>query len=116
MGRFIYGNNQAKTEIDDRVLAHLQQVMGTKLRRSESFFFSWRDDVSVGGGRRTVWIHPGADLEFRYHGSRKPELNREWLTALALVANSGSGLYLIPEPAGGPITGDRTISSGLATV
>ncbi|MDD7929311.1 DUF7882 family protein [Microbacterium thalli] len=99
MGRFIYGNGNTKVEIEDRTLAHLQQVIGTKLRRNESFFFSWREDTSVGGGRRSVWIHQGADLEFTYFGHRAPRLNRDWLEAMALVAGSAAGLYVVPEPA-----------------
>lgn len=99
MGRFIYGNGNTKTEIEDRTLAHLQHVIGSKLRRGESFFFSWKDDPSTGGGRRSIWVHPGADLEFRFFGHRTPRFNREWLEALALVANGSSGLYVVPEPA-----------------
>ena len=30
--------------IDDRVLAHLQVVIINKLRRRESFTFTWRDE------------------------------------------------------------------------
>lgn len=97
MGRFHY-NAITKVEIEDRALAHLQVVIGQKLRRGESFFFSWKEDASVGDGRSTVWLHPHATLHFRYHGSRRPELNRDWLEALTVVANSNTGLYLIPEP------------------
>ncbi|MDD7928233.1 DUF7882 family protein [Microbacterium thalli] len=99
MGRFIYGNQRTKIDIDDRALVHLQHVIGNKLRRGESFYFSWKEDVSVGGGRRTIWIHQNADLEFQYHGSRVAPINRDWLEALNTVASSTTGLYLIPEPA-----------------
>jgi len=99
MGRFIY-EDTARIDFDDRVLAHLQVVVGTKLRRSEPFFFSWRDELGSGGGRTTVWIHPHAHLVFKFHGSRTPRLNRAWLDALMLTANTPSGLYLVPEPAG----------------
>ncbi len=98
MGRFVYGNGQARIEIEDRALAHLQHVVGAKLRRGEGFFFAWREDVSVGGGRRSVWVHRASDLEFRYQDARPLRLNRDWLDALAIVANSSTGLYLIPEP------------------
>ncbi len=107
MGRFSYGNGLSKVEIEDRGLSHLQHVMGSKLRRGEGFFFTWADDISIGSGRRTVWIHPTADLKFKYHGSRTPSLNREWLEALMQVANSPSGLRLIPEPAEGSPGGSR---------
>lgn len=98
MGRFHY-NSQTKVEIEDRALAHLQVVIGNKLRRGESFFFTWREDSSVGDGRNSVWIHPDGDLSFRYYGSRPPSLNRDWIEALAQAANSNRGLYLVHEPA-----------------
>ncbi len=98
MGRFQY-NSTVKTDIEDRALAHLQVVMGNKLRRGESFFFTWRDDPSIGDGRRSVWIHPSSDLDFKYFGSRAPAINRTWLETLARLANSTGGLYLHSEPA-----------------
>lgn len=97
MGRFIYGD-QVRVELDDRVLAHVQVVAGTKLRRNEPFFFSWREDVSTGGGRTTVWIHSHASLVFKFHGGRAPKLNRAWLDDLMFAANSPGGLYVVPEP------------------
>lgn len=98
MGKFIY-EGTVKTEIEDRALTHLQLVMTAKLRRAEPFSFSWREDQSIGGGRTTVWVHAGSSLVFKYHGSRQPSINREWVEALAFTANSPSGLYLVPEPA-----------------
>lgn len=98
MGRFQY-NAQVKTEIEDRALAHLQIVIGNKLKRGESFYFTWRDDPSIGDGRRVVWIHPSADLDFKYYGSRAPHINRTWIEVLAHSANSTTGLYLSSEPA-----------------
>ncbi|WP_345803359.1 ATP-dependent DNA ligase [Microbacterium sp. AZCO] len=98
MGKLTY-ENSIRVDIDDRALAHLQLVIGTKLRRGESFFFSWREDASIGGGRTTVWMHPRCALVYKYYGGRPPRLNSAWVEALALVANSASGLYLVPEPA-----------------
>ncbi|RKT35770.1 hypothetical protein DEU34_0273 [Microbacterium sp. AG1240] len=98
MGYFIY-DSSTKTEIDDRLLAHLQLVIGAKLRRSEYFFFTWKEDASVGAGRTTVWIHSGAGLRFKFHGSRQPAINHAWLKALTLTANSSAGLYAVREPA-----------------
>jgi len=102
MGKFVYENG-VKTEIEDRALMHLQLVITAKLRRGEPFPFSWREDVSVGGGRTTVWMHPGSSLVFKYYGSRQPSINRGWTEALAFTANSPGGLYLVPEP---PDAGD----------
>ncbi|MFE5409509.1 ATP-dependent DNA ligase [Microbacterium sp. NPDC056569] len=106
MGRFIY-ENAVKVDFDDRVLAHLQLVMVNKLRRREPFHFTWRDDASIGDGRTTVWVHATANLVFKFHGSRQPEINPAWLEALAYTANSPNGLYLVPEPAH-PVTARET--------
>ncbi len=98
VGRLSY-DGAVKVDFDDRVLAHLQVVISQKLRRGEPFGFTWKDDVSMGGGRTTVWIHAGSSLVYKYHGSRQPSVNRAWIEALAFTANAPSGLYLVPEPA-----------------
>jgi len=98
MGRFIY-EGSVKTDVEDRALTHLQLVMTAKLRRGEPFPFTWREDLSVGGGRTTVWVQARSSLVFKYSGSRQPSINRAWVEALAFTANSPSGLYLVPEPA-----------------
>lgn len=97
MGKFMYETTM-KVDLDDRALAHLQVVITTKLRRGESFLFTWKDDASIGDGRTSVWLHPSANLVFKYYGSRRPALNPAWVEALAHVANSMHGLYLCPEP------------------
>ena len=104
MGRFIY-EGSAKIEVEDRALRHLQLVMTAKLRRGEPFPYTWKEDASIGRGRITVWIHAGSSMVFKYVGSRQPEVNRAWVDALAYTANSPSGLYLVPEPAGSAVTG-----------
>lgn len=97
MGRFIF-EQTVKVEFEDRLLSHLEHVMTSKLRRSESFTFTWREDVSVGGGRTTVWVHPQSVLMFKFHGSRSPRLNPLWLQALMHTANGPHGLYVVAEP------------------
>jgi len=99
VGRFSY-DGSVKADFDDRVLAHLQVVISQKLRRGETFIFSWRNDTRVGDGRTVIWLHPNASLVFSYHGSRQPALNRAWLEALTHAANSTSGLQIVPEPDG----------------
>ncbi|MDJ0338409.1 ATP-dependent DNA ligase [Cryobacterium sp. PH31-O1] len=97
MGKFTYDSSVA-VDFDDRVLAHIQIVIGAKLRRGESFYFSWRDDPLAGGGRSTVWVHPGISLSFKFFGSKTPILNRDWVDALSLSANSATGLQVVVEP------------------
>lgn len=98
MGKFIYGE-LTRVDFEDRLLAHIRVVIGNKLRRGESFFFSWKEDASLGSGRNTVWVHPAVPIMFKFYGSREPILNRAWLDALMYTANSPSGLYAVPEPA-----------------
>lgn len=116
MGKFVYDGN-VKVEIEDRALTHLQLVIGAKLRRGEPFAFSWREDPSVGGGRTTVWVHPGSSLVYKYFGGRQPSINRAWVDALAFTANSPSGLYLVPEPPeDGAHPVDESVTASLPTV
>ena len=98
MGTFAY-DSTLKAEFDDRALAHLQIVIGAKLRRGESFYFSWRDAQAVGDGRTTVWMHPGVGIVYKYHGSRMPTVNPAWIQELSESANSPAGLQIMPEPA-----------------
>lgn len=98
VGKFIY-DGIVKVDFDDRLLAHLQTVIGAKIRRGESFHFTWKDDTSIGDGRTTVWVHPRVSLVYKFYGSRRPSLNRAWIDALMYNANSVTGLYVVPEPA-----------------
>ena len=98
MGKFIY-DALVKADFDDRLLAHLQLVIGAKIRRGESFHFSWKDDQSIGDGRTTVWIHPRVSVVYKFYGSKRPEINKAWIDALMYTANSPQGLYAVPEPA-----------------
>lgn len=102
MGKFTYQSGP-RIDIEDRTLAHLQVVIANKLRRNESFIFSWREDVRAGGGRTSVWLDASIPMTFKYFGSsRPPAFNRAWLEALAHTANLPAGLHLVPEPADEP--------------
>lgn len=111
MGKLTY-EGSVKVELEDRLLAHVQAVIGTKLRRSEPFYFSWKDDLSTGGGRTSIWIHAQSALVFKFYGGRSPDVNRAWLEALIHTANSPGGLYVVPEPPAGAASDE--ISEALA--
>lgn len=100
MGKILYGDSGIEVIFDDRAMAHLQLVIGAKLRRGESFFFSWKDDVSVGDGRSSIWLSSSIPLYFRYNGSKPVTINREWLEILTMSANSTVGLQFSAEPNG----------------
>lgn len=98
MGKLLYGSLKSEIQLDDRVLAHLQAVISSKLRRNEGFFLNWKDDPAVGDGGSAIWIGPGIPMFFKYYGSRPIELNRSWLETLTMSANSNGGLQLTEEP------------------
>jgi hypothetical protein len=83
---------------DDRALLHLQIVITAKLRRHESFIFSWTDIAERGSSRSSIWLHPSSTLSYRFSGSRIPAVNHEWITILMESANSGGGLMFTAEP------------------
>ena len=97
MGSLVYDDDRV-AEFDDRTLAHLQVVIVNKLRRQESFPFTWTDDRRT----MTVWVTPNTPLEFVFEGNRRAQLNREWIEELALVASSSTGLVVLPEPTDSP--------------
>jgi hypothetical protein len=97
MGRFIYDTLNNSIDIEDRTLAHLRIVIMNKLRRSESFMFTIDLD-SEGISRRSFWMHPSVPLQFAFHGSREPRLNRLWIESLMVSASSPNGLFVVSEP------------------
>ena len=96
MGRFIYDAPANSIDIDDRTLAHLRIVVMNKLRRSESFMFDV--DAGEGNGRRSFWIDSSIPLQFHFHGSRQPRINRAWIEELMQAASGPNGLAIVPEP------------------
>ncbi|TFB55475.1 ATP-dependent DNA ligase [Cryobacterium sp. TMT1-62] len=99
MGKFIYGTPSITVDFDDRVLAHLKIVILSKVRRGESFTFSWEYSAASGHGHSTIWIHPTIPLQFDFFGNREPLLNRAWVEELVRLSNTPGGLRVTPEPA-----------------
>jgi hypothetical protein len=79
---------------DDRMLAHLQVVVSTKLRRRENFFVSWRASQQVGDGRHAIWVDNGVAIHFEYFGSKLPLISRELIETMITMAGSSQGLVL----------------------
>ena len=98
MGSLFYGSPGKEIAFDDRALAHLQIVITAKLRRRESFVFSWSNTLREGSGRGAIWLDPSSTLYFHYSGSRQPLINREWLAVLAKSSNTPAGLQFTEEP------------------
>ena len=95
MGTLSY--DRVVVEFDDRILTHLQVVIVQKLRRGESFLFSWRNAIEVGDGRSSAWMNPAIPLYFKFTGGHTPTLNPEWIAQLTRSANSSQGLIATSE-------------------
>jgi len=106
VGTLYYGDSRLPVPIEDRALAHLKVVIVNKLRRGESFTFSWVKGRDEGHGRSTIWISPEIALHFDFDGSKAPTLNRRWLEELSLVASSAGGLVILDEPGEGAEAAD----------
>jgi hypothetical protein len=98
MGTLIYGNDVARVPVEDRLLLHLQVVIFAKLRRQESFAFTWTDEPGTGDGHGAVWMSPNVAVYFKYSGSRDAKIDRDWVDALMSAANSPQGLRPLPPP------------------
>jgi len=108
MGTLLYGSPSTEISFDDRALAHLQIVITAKLRRRESFVFSWTDSAEAGSGRSSIWLDSSSTLYYRFFGGRAPLINREWIDVLMKSANSGTGLFFTPEPGTTEHSGHRS--------
>ncbi|MFC7431393.1 MULTISPECIES: hypothetical protein [unclassified Agrococcus] len=106
MGHLTYAGS-TQYEIEDRMLAHVKAVVSAKLRRQESFLLSWTVDAHAGSGRVSLWMSPSIPLEFRFSGSRVPQLSPMWLEALMEMANSTRGLVLVTEQEAEQITAGK---------
>jgi hypothetical protein len=98
MGEFIYGMPTITAKFDDRLLAHLKVVIVSKLRRNESFTFSWDDASGEEVEHFSVWLHPAIPLQWVIAGNEESTLNRAWLEELVRSANTVAGLKIVPEP------------------
>lgn len=94
MGKLIYGAVQREIEIDDVLLAHLEVIVLSRLRRNNAFALRWVEHADAGDTRRTVWVHQASDLYFEYDSPDAPQLDRELLDRLAKAADSNAGINL----------------------
>lgn len=103
MGTLIYGQTAVKATFEDRMLAHLRAVIVNKLRRGESFLFTWTSETKGFKEQHSAWMHPAVALSFTLDAASAAPLNQEWLALLAEAANSTSGLGPHREPNTTPV-------------
>lgn len=95
MGRMFYGMTEQAIEMEDRLLAHVQSVVLTKLRRGESFSISWKHDGEP--VRETIWVHSSIPLRIVLDDADAGSIDRDILVRLVEAANSNRGMDLSSE-------------------
>ncbi|KAM9866885.1 hypothetical protein ACIFOC_00206 [Leucobacter aridicollis] len=96
MGELHYGMNNSVFEFEDRLLHHLKLVIANKLRKGESFLFTWQ--TSECGAGSSLWLHPSIPLHFTFANLVDVEINKEWAELLGFLANRPGGLTIVDEP------------------
>ena len=94
MGTLFYGSARISIDIDDATLAHLRALITTKQRRNEGFLISWTDPAELGDGRNSVWIHPHADLHYKFDHAQVPPLDAELLEEMSKQSSTSRGVEL----------------------
>jgi hypothetical protein len=92
MGQLFYGSTEQAIDVDDALLAHVQLVAITKLRRGESFLMSFAR--SPGPGRETIWVQPSIPLRFVCESEEDIAIDGRLLEELAQAASSLRGMDL----------------------
>ncbi|MGX1792196.1 DUF7882 family protein [Microbacterium sp. NPDC055312] len=106
MGRLKYDSSEPAITIDDETLVHLKIVIGTKLRRNESFLLTWLRGDDAEDARTTIWVHPAIPIQFGFDAAVLPPVGPERITAIMMALNASGELVLdeylsadAPEPA-----------------
>lgn len=94
MGRLKYDGIAAPITIDDATLAHLKIIIGTKLRRNESFLMTWLRNDSSEDARTTIWVHPAIPLQFGFDAAVLAPIEPERISAIMTALNASGELVL----------------------
>ena len=94
MGRLKYDSTEPPITIDDETLVHLKIVIGTKLRRNESFLLTWLRGDEAQDARTTIWVHPAIPLQFGFDAAVLPAVAPERITTIMTSLNASGELVL----------------------
>ncbi|MET4781564.1 ATP-dependent DNA ligase [Glaciihabitans sp. UYNi722] len=100
MGHLVYGISAEHIDLDDRTLAHIQAVIASKLRRSESFWIEFVHDAGRGGRRDVIWVDDAMPFVFRYGSAAHPKIDRKSLDDLLGQASDRGRMIIRSHPLG----------------
>ncbi|AOX46531.1 hypothetical protein [Microbacterium sp. BH-3-3-3] len=93
MATLYYGSDTAPIFLPDRLMGYIKVIASTKLRRGESFTFTWTG-TEQDPGRSTIWLQPSIPLRFVFESVEPEQLVGEYLRTLADQSNAASGLVI----------------------
>lgn len=94
MGKLEYNSSRPAIEIEDATLAHVKIVIGTKLRRNESFMMTWLSKPEASSGRMTIWVHPSIPLVLEFDHPTVPAVDPKKIAHMMDQLNSRGELVL----------------------
>ena len=94
MGFLRYDSTSPPIGIEDSELAHLKVVIGTKLRRQESFMMTWSPPGREPARMCSVWVHPAIPLQFLFDSESIPRVDAAHITQLAERVNATGDLVI----------------------
>lgn len=94
MGTLEYNSSRPPIKVDDSTLAHLKVIIGTKLRRHESFMMTWVPDGESDAGRLTIWMHPSIPLIIAFDERETPAIDSARIKHMMDLLNSRGELVL----------------------
>ncbi|AZH79663.1 MULTISPECIES: hypothetical protein [Microbacterium] len=97
MGKLEYNSSRPAIEVDDETLVHLKIVMGTKLRRHESFMMTW-PAAQGRAGRMTAWMHPSIPLILEFDSEDLPKVDSHRIERMMTALNARGELVLDDLP------------------
>ena len=94
MGRLEYNSSRPPIVIEDETLAHLKIIIGTKLRRQESFMMTWQPVNGSPDARLTAWISPSIPLVFAFDDPKTAAVDPARITRMMESLNAHGELLV----------------------
>lgn len=94
MGTLEYNSSHPPIDIDDTTLAHVKVIIGTKLRRQESFMMSWLSPAGGSSARMTAWVHPSIPLVLAFDEEKPPPVDRARIARMMDSLNARGELVI----------------------
>ena len=94
MGTLEYNSSRPPIPIDDVTLAHLKIIIGTKLRRQESFMMTWIPEGDGVPGRLTIWMHPSIPLAIAFDDPTMVAIEPKRIESMMETLNARGELML----------------------